>query len=626
MRRRPAKLAATGIVLASVAAVAHPARARMMIEPDFAPAPPTFELQGPALGEAGAPDVSPAHLAGSTIAALEKGALALDADSGQLVRLDDKGNATARLDIGPDAAQLVYDAAARRAYVTDRLGDRVVVVEVGKKLVEKARWKTPVEPWGLALSPDGATLLVTTVADRTLLALDTATGEPRWQTGLSREPRGVAFSPDGTSALVGYLTTGTVERFDLETRKGLHVALGTGRSTQASFDQRPVTGFVAAEAPARSFARSAFAVRYLGHDLAIVGFQQSTPVQIAGGGENVGSYGGGFEPPIEHRVAFLAGARGVETPTVDARIASHQPDALGWDAATDRLVIAGLGSDDLIIVTDASQPTVKLERQIALNAEGACGPTGVAVTSDSAWVWCSASRRAARVSLSDGAVAFGKAATKSRRTELEQEGYALFRIGNDIRISTRGAMACSSCHPDNRTDGLSWRIEGHELQTPLLAGRIEDTHPYKWDGGDKDLKTSLGSTMRRLGGSGLGDRQVKALAAYLESLAAPRAPARDRAQVSRGKRLFESDELGCTGCHGGSKKTDRTTHELDATLAKVDTPSLVGVASSAPYYHDGSAATLEALLRDAALVHGMADVEGLDAKEIADLVAYLETL
>jgi len=625
--RRPAAAVASTIAFASVAVMAHPARARMMRVASFTA--PTFELQGPPLGQAGAPDAAPAHLAGSTIVALDDGALALDADSGQLIRLDRKGNPTTRLDIGADAAQLVHDAAAGRAYVTDRRGDRVVVVAVGARLIETARWKTPVEPWGLALSPDGKTLLVTAIADRTLVALDTATGEPRWQHGLSREPRGVAIAPDGASALVGYLTTGTVERVDLAARTGVHVALGDGqpvRPARGATDQRPVGGFVAQDVPARSFARNAFAVRFLGHDLAIVGFQQSTPVQIAAADENAGSYGGGFDPPIEHRLAFLGPARGVETAAVDARIASHQPDALGWDAATDRLAIAGLGSDDLIVVADASQATVHLDRRIALAGEGACAPSGVAVTGDAAWVWCSASRRAARVELATGTVGFGKVASKSRRGDLASEGYALFRGGNDVRVSARGAMACSSCHPDNRTDGLSWRIDGHELQTPLLAGRVAGTHPYKWDGSDKDLATSLGSTMQRLGGTGLGKRQIEALAAYLESLPAPRAPARDRAQVARGKKLFESDALGCTGCHGGKKRTDRERHQLDGNLAEVDTPSLIGVAASAPYYHDGSAATLEALLRDAALVHGMADVEGLDEPEIADLVAFLETL
>lgn len=613
---------------ASVLALAKPARARMVLDEDFRTVQPTFELTGPALGGHANPTTNaPASLAGSTIALLDGGALAIDGDSGQLVRTDDAGKVVARLDVGRGAAQLVYDAGTRRAYVADRLGDRVVVVAVGDKLVEQAAWTTPVEPWGLALAPDGKTLLVTTIADRMLVAIDTAAGKTRWDRPLSREPRGVAIAPDGDTAMVAYLTTGTVERVDLAAagHGGTHVSLGAEIAPSRQSGVAPaVTGFIADSTPTRSFARAAFAVRYVGNGLAVVGHQQSTPVQIAGNfRENAGSYGGGFDPPVEHRIAFVGAPEGSAQPTVEARVILHQPDALGWDPATDTLVAVGYGSDDLLVIKDASQATVALANHLSIT--GGCGPDGVAVADGTAWVWCSLTRRVAKVDLTGAtAVVLGPEATKSKRSALEQRGLALFRGGNDGRVSSRGAMACTSCHPDGRTDGLSWRIESHELQTPLLAGRVAGTHPYKWDGGDKDLTQSLTSTMRRLGGSGLSEDEVRALSAYLESIPAPPTPRRDAKQVARGQKLFEG-ALGCDTCHGGKRMTDREGHDFHTNLAKVDTPSLIGVAASAPYYHDGSAATLDALLRDTATVHGMADVGDLTDAQIADLVAYLET-
>jgi hypothetical protein len=47
---------------------------------------------------------------------------------------------------------------------------------------------------------------------------------------------------------------------------------------------------------------------------------------------------------------------------------------------------------------------------------------------------------------------------------------------------------------------------------------------------------------------------------------------------------------------------------------------------SAPYYHDGSAASLREVLTGNGLVHGMADSASLDDGAIGDLVAFLETL
>lgn len=97
--------------------------------------------------------------------------------------------------------------------------------------------------------------------------------------------------------------------------------------------------------------------------------------------------------------------------------------------------------------------------------------------------------------------------------------------------------------------------------------------------------------------------------------------------IARGKQLFDSAELGCASCHDGKAYTDREKHKLGSpTLPEADTPSLIGLAASAPYYHDGTAATLEALLRDRGAVHGMAESAKLTDAQIKDLTAYLETL
>jgi mono/diheme cytochrome c family protein len=173
---------------------------------------------------------------------------------------------------------------------------------------------------------------------------------------------------------------------------------------------------------------------------------------------------------------------------------------------------------------------------------------------------------------------------------------------------------------------MSWHIEGRDLQTPMLAGRLVGTAPFKWDGGAKDLPTSLRATIDRLGGSGLSKKHIAALTAYLEALPAVRTPTRPAAAVARGKALFETAELGCTSCHDGAMHTDRERHRFGGKA--VDTPSLVGLAASAPYFHDGSAPTLDALLRDHGTVHGMAGTEtgALTDEQAADLKAYLETL
>jgi len=224
-------------------------------------------------------------------------------------------------------------------------------------------------------------------------------------------------------------------------------------------------------------------------------------------------------------------------------------------------------------------------------------------------------------------VSTGPELAKSQLSELQRRGRVLFRTGGNVKLSRRGALACASCHPEGRTDGLSWLIHGKVLQTPVLAGRLVGTQPFKWDGGDQTLEISLRTTVTRLGGRGLSRDEAKALAAYISALPRPRAPRpHDTAAVARGSRLFHSRTLKCSSCHSGRLLTNGKRYDLATDLARVDTPSLIGLAMSAPYYHDGSASNLRALLMDNGSVHGMARLKRLSRRDIADLIAYLKTL
>ena len=614
---------ALGLTLA--AAVPTAVLAKRMIEP-FDRTPVAFQLEGSPIGGSKVAAETPAFLTANRIAALPGGAVVIDADSGALIKTDKAGKNIGEVKIGRDAGLLAYDPALQRAYVADRHGDRIAVVTLTGKPEITATWKTPAEPYAVALTPDKKTVLVTTIADRALVALDAGTGAEKWRTPLGREPRGLAVSPDGTRALVAYLTTGTVDQIDLlETHRAEHIALSTANV--------PRRGRSAGE-QGESFARASFVVTFLGERQALVPFQRETPVQRMDGGERTGSYGGGFEPPVTHQLAFLGFGKG-HTNQVTASINAHQPRAMAWDSARDALYIAGMGSDTILAVKNASQVTIGLGGISSTTVDRTqCGPDGLAIDgAGDLLVWCSFTRSVQRLdTVNDKGNVVGTAGVDlngptlvaSAWTEKQHQGMTLFHSATPA-ISQRGALACSTCHPDGRADGLSWRIDKHELQTPLIAGRMVGTHPFKWDGGDPTLKDSLTGTMKRLGGFGLDKPQTEALTAFVEGLPSVRTPTRDANAVARGKKLFDS-EAGCRTCHDGAKYTDQDRHKFSGTLTQSDTPSLLGLAASAPYYHDGSAATLEALLRDRGAVHGMSDTSKLTDTEVRDLVAFLETL
>ena len=132
--------------------------------------------------------------------------------------------------------------------------------------------------------------------------------------------------------------------------------------------------------------------------------------------------------------------------------------------------------------------------------------------------------------------------------------------------------------------------------------------------------------------------KLPALQAYQLSLKAPAAPAGsfDVAAAARGKAVFEGAGK-CVSCHGGALFTDAnaTLHPPADSMAEPETPSyasrsatkmyrtspLRGVWQHPPYFHDGSAATLE----DVAATYNTRRSLGLTPQEIADLAQYLKS-
>ncbi|WP_315852740.1 cytochrome-c peroxidase [Pseudobythopirellula maris] len=154
----------------------------------------------------------------------------------------------------------------------------------------------------------------------------------------------------------------------------------------------------------------------------------------------------------------------------------------------------------------------------------------------------------------------------------------------------------------------------------------------------------------------LADDDPELLAEH-ESLAAAAQQNPLSESAARGAALFFGERGGCSRCHVGANLTDEQFHNLGVGLerhvsdpqsvdwgryavtgAEADrgafkTPTLRNVAQTAPYLHDGSAATLEAVI--GLYMQGGHDNPWLDAKiepldldtaEQADLVAFLRSL
>ncbi|MBX3246318.1 MAG: c-type cytochrome [Myxococcales bacterium] len=192
-------------------------------------------------------------------------------------------------------------------------------------------------------------------------------------------------------------------------------------------------------------------------------------------------------------------------------------------------------------------------------------------------------------------------------------GHALF---HDVPSS---GVACASCHPEGRDDGLTWDFGEGPRRTHSLVGGISSTAPFHWRGEIRSLAQVMTDTFeRQMGGHRVSDAEVDALGAWLDALPAI-ATASDAAAATRGAEVF--DQAGCAVCHAGPLGTRREAAVVDAEMLQV--PLLTGVGQRAPYLHDGCAPTLHAVLVGCAGRAPHPGVEALHEAEREDLIAFL---
>jgi len=200
---------------------------------------------------------------------------------------------------------------------------------------------------------------------------------------------------------------------------------------------------------------------------------------------------------------------------------------------------------------------------------------------------------------------------------------------NVFHQQTKSGLACASCHPEGRDDGLIWTFaEFGTRRSQNLSGGIMARAPYHWTGDKPDLNNLMDDVFAvRMGGGKPTAGEKLAIGPFLDRLPAPAPEAGlDGAAVARGKTLFESSATECTKCHADSMLTNNTLNDV-GTNGTFKTPSLLGVGARGPWMHNGCATTLKDRFSPAC---GGGDKHGktsqLSAAQIDDLTAYLESL
>ncbi len=256
----------------------------------------------------------------------------------------------------------------------------------------------------------------------------------------------------------------------------------------------------------------------------------------------------------------------------------------------------------------------------------------------------------------------------------------------DKRLSKDDSMACAACHHPEAAytsgNALDAKVGGamNKRNSPTVLN-LGFHSSYYWDGRAPTLeavsnaawKGQLGAEpaevakklnsvpgyralfIRAFGEPASAASVPKALASFFRALNSGNSPwdkftAGDVSALTKqqqhGQQVFMASN--CATCHTPPAFTDFSFHVTlstgadegrkdatkdDADLGKLKTPSLRNVALTAPYFHDGSVATLEAAI--ARMAAGPVKGEKrepdfravkLSAKDAADLKAFLESL
>ncbi len=189
------------------------------------------------------------------------------------------------------------------------------------------------------------------------------------------------------------------------------------------------------------------------------------------------------------------------------------------------------------------------------------------------------------------------------------------RLFGDHRLSADGKLACSSCH-DLRTNGAGGgQTVAHDGSKPpfdtLTVFNAALNFRMNWEGNFRDLGAHVESSL---------ENPVNMRTSVDASALSP--------QELGGYQLFKS--LGCSSCHQGVNVGGNLFERqgvfrplVPGKPEIVRVPSLRNVATTPPYFHDGSAPTLEEA------VHKMAAAQldrTLTDQQVDSLVAFLKTL
>ena len=533
------------------------------------------------------------------------------------------------LALSPDGKTLYVTAAVPEGCV------RIINAATGEVQGTVAAGHTPVAP---VISPDGATLFVCNRFNNDVSVIDVAGKNELARIPVSREPIAAAVTPDGKTLVVANLlptgasdgdyTAASVSLIDTAAKNvAATITLPNGSSSLHGVCVSPDGKFAYV---AHILSRYQLPTTQLERGwmntnaLSVIDTEQKKLVNtVLLDDVDLGAANPWAVACTADGKSLCVTHAGTHEISVIDRAALHAK--LGKVAAGERVSEVSAAAED--VPNDLSF-LVGLRKRIKLAGNG---PRALVLAGTTAYAANYFTDSIDSVDIAaDGAVkirtiALGKAAETPERT-----GEKFF---HDADLCFQHWQSCSSCHPDARVDGLNWDLLNDGIGNPKNTKSMLLAHqtPPSMSLGIRDTaETAVRAGIKFIQFAVRPEADAAAIDAYLKALKPVPSPALVKGELSpaakRGEAVFE--KAGCAACHPKPLFTDLKPYNVGTAKGMdkgkpMDTPALVEVWRTAPYLHDGSAATIEDVLKKCNPENQHGNTAGLSAEELSDLVGYV---
>ena len=562
--------------------------------------------------------------------------------------------AVTEIAVGVDPRTVTADDAGSRAYVANRGSDNVSVVDL---TVSTVITQVPVgnRPYGVVVSPTGDRLYVAEQGVDQVRILDTTTFETVDTLSVADRPSGLAISDDGRTLYVTHLLTNTITVITLRPHAiylplilKSSVAGNPGFASRVSSVQRPAFNLQSLVSNIPLWPDS-----NLVHSIVLSPDRRRAYIPHTR--SNTSNRALTFDTTVFPLVSLIDLTTQQHLVGQQIDLGTLDPPGVGlpFDAAFTpdggEIWVLNAASNDISVIDLTGH-------QLVAHIEVGDNPRGIVLSPDgrTAYVNNTLAGTVSMVDTSAYTVTSVITVTDIPLPPTLLNGKRLFHTSDDPRLARAQWISCNTCHFEGEQDGRTWffGFAGPRNTTSLL-GMIQ-TYPLRWSGEWDESADSEFAIRKENFGSGLiagamncllfppdcvsqppnqgRSYDLDALALFLDGLEAPRSPYPLNAAAQRGQAIFSRPSLSCLTCHAPPLYTDQRRHDVGtATVDEkigpaYDTPTLKGLYDSAPYFHDGSAATLQdALTRPSpGSEHDLR--ARLTEEEMADLVAFLLAL